>query len=329
MSINDGSQVFEKRSLFFSPTRRDHQGTVTAIEFLHRFYAANSMVTNDRFVSDPASSSAPAPPSPKQTHCPLTHTALSTPDTPPQLMSMACLYLAGKVADSPKSSRDVVVASIECISDDPAEASRRYQDREWLAAAREQVNRAERALLYHLGFRFGHTTVPATFISMLQVEPLVGFLATAFPDPATRTNFNHTCLHVCNQSCKVPLVLQYPPEAVAAACVWFVMKLYKLDTTPLRTVSPGRQPWYAPYGLGPAELEIIASQLRDAVLGDVEMAEELGKKAAAMGAAPVNPPSEPKRPRSSLDRGQTPSQRPVKLEPKLEPQLEPKQEHYV
>jgi len=170
-------------------------------------------------------------------------------------MSVACLYLAGKVADSAKSSRDVIGAALATISSEAHESHRKYKDREWIDSAREQVNRAERALLYQLGFRFSRVTVPEVVVNMLQEEPIGSFIQLAFPDPHRRYAFYKICIDMANQSAKEPLVLQYPADAIAAGCVWMVMQLMRVDTRALRTGGPSGKPWYEAYALCPEDLQ--------------------------------------------------------------------------
>lgn len=185
-------------------------------------------------------------------------------------MSAACLYLAGKVADSPKGCTAVLGACLEAVTGDSEDAKRKVRDQEWLSAAREAVFRAERALLYQLGYRFSHASAPEAVIRLLLGKPdhdpldpkqqppeppLPRFLdATYGPDKEARAVFSRLAYHFANQSAKTLLCMQYEAVAVAAACIWLAMKMLRVDSGPLKNVHRG-QPWYREYRLNPTDLD--------------------------------------------------------------------------
>lgn len=205
----------------------DHLATLTALEFLHRFYAEYSMATNDRF-----------------------------------LMSMACLYLAGKVADSPKSSRDILLAGSSVLKRNKHGIE--AHDKHWLDAARKQLVRAERALLYQTGFRFPNTSATGLVIPMLRDKKLYEFLKSTLKDDEKVSNFSQLCIHFSNQSAKIPLILQYEPSVIAAACIWMVMKMLKVPDAILRVP----EPWYVQHGARNGDLLDISNQLINDLLRD-------------------------------------------------------------
>jgi hypothetical protein len=207
----------------------DHVATITALEFLHRFYSEFSMVANDRF-----------------------------------LVSMACLYLAGKVADCPKSSRDILLAGVSVIDKRSGAVEEKIKDKDWMDGARKQLVRAERALLYQTGFRFSKKTVPEALLVMLQDEKLYSFLKTTLQGDEMLANFSQLCIHLSNQSAKTTLALQYEPNAIAAACIWIVLKLLKVPDAVLRVP----QPWYVSYGAKNGDLLDISNQIFDTLLHD-------------------------------------------------------------
>lgn len=193
---------------------RDHTATLTALELLHRYYAQYSMVTNDRF-----------------------------------LISMACLYLGGKIADSPKRSRDVIMMGVRAVEQIPEVAEAKIYDREWMDGARQQLVKAERALLYQTGFRFERMTVVEAVVHMLQDQPLKGFVDDL--DDEKRGWFSTLCVSYANHSAKTPLILQYAVDSIASTCVWMAMKFMKLDTRMLTVPKP----WYFMYHVSGKDLE--------------------------------------------------------------------------
>lgn len=207
----------------------DHTAIITALGFLHRFYAEYSVFKNDRF-----------------------------------LVSMACVYLGGKVADCPKSSRDVLVSGYGVLH--PKEKP----SREWLDEARKKLVKAERLLLYQTGFKFSIKTANEHMMHiLLKDERLSSFLRRTLTGDQELANFNRLSNTMVNSSAKIPLIMHYEPKTIAAACVWFVIKLLKLADTELNRP----RPWYAEYATA-KELKEISEQLSHAL---VEKATELSE----------------------------------------------------
>lgn len=59
-----------------------------------------------------------------------------------------------------------------------------------------------------------------------------------------------------NSSAKIPLVVEYHPKTIAAACVWFAMKLFKLPDGALNQP----RPWYAQFATA-EDLKDISERL--------------------------------------------------------------------
>ena len=236
---------------------RDHTALCTAIGFFHRYYAEHSMVTNDRF-----------------------------------LMAMACLYLGGKIADFPKSSRDIIFGCVSTMCETDEESSRLRNNNEWMKQTRQAINDAERALLYQVGFRFfWETTITAVFRILQDMTNEVGvmgigaFLNLAYYKgipPNEKPELTNLSFLLANESIKVPLTLQYPTEAIAAVCVWMGMKMFKVPGSPTNVVNEKGQSkkWYYKYGLEAEDVEIIAQQITEAVVGDAEAWKEITSEAA-------------------------------------------------
>jgi hypothetical protein len=211
--------------------RIDHTAIITALGFLHRFYAELSILKNDRF-----------------------------------LVSMACMYLGGKVADCPKSSRDVLMAGFSVLH------LKEKPTKEWLEGARKKLVKAERVLLYLTGFKFPSKTANECMMNMLlKDERLNAFLKGTLAGDQELANFNRMCNTLVNSSAKIPLVLSHQPKTIAAACVWMVIKLLKLPDASLKTP----RPWYAEYASA-ADLKTISEQLCSALVARAGEQEEGG-----------------------------------------------------
>lgn len=209
----------------------DHTAVITALSFLHRFYGEYSVFKNDRF-----------------------------------LVSMACVYLGGKVADCPKSSRDVLVSGFSVLNPN------KKPDKSWLEGARKKLVKAERVLLYQTGFKFSIKTANEHMMDiLLKDERLGAFLkGTLGMGDQELAKFNRLSNTLVNSSAKIPLVVQHDPKAIAAACVWFVIKLLKLPDTDLNQP----RPWYAAYTTA-EELKEVSEQLSSALVRESIEAGEL------------------------------------------------------
>lgn len=223
----------------------------TALIFLHRFYSQASLLRNERFV-----------------------------------VSTACLYLAGKVEDCPKSLRDVLwVCYAHRYRAHPA-AQKHFTDREFQEAARERVFAAERALLYGLGFDFDVGSPPVTLVQLFKEEPLRALHTTLHRTNAPLAHYLITCAYnMCNDSLKTRLCLQFSALQVAGACTWMSLKLLRLNT---RLLDARGQLWWEGLGLRPHHLDEISRQLVEE-LYDPEAARcVLGGSGSALGGPACN-----------------------------------------
>ncbi len=201
----------------------DHTAVITALSFLHRFYGEYSVFKNDRF-----------------------------------LVSMACVYLGGKVADCPKSSRDVLVSGFSVLNPN------KKPEKAWLEEARKKLVKAERMLLYQMGFKFSMKTANEHMMHILLKDVrLSSFLKATLTGDQELAKFNRLSNTLVNSSAKIPLVVHHEPQTIAAACVWYVIKLLKLPDTELNQP----RPWYAAYATA-KELKEISEQLSDALVRD-------------------------------------------------------------
>jgi len=223
---------------------------------------------------------------------------------------MACLYLGGKIADFPKSSRDIIYGCVNAMCSTQEESIRLRNDSEWMKQTRQAINDAERALLYHLGFRFSWKPAWFTVVDILNDTTSGGigtFLAGYFENKLKeeRDTLDYICYRLANESAKIPLNLQYPPEAIAAVCIWMGMKLFKVTAKPQSITDPKTgeaKQWYHMYGLENRDIEIIADQITASTVGDAAAADEIINGAvrvvkvefvdkSVMAPAPAPPPT--------------------------------------
>jgi hypothetical protein len=153
---------------------------------------------------------------------------------------------------------------------------------------RQAINDAERALLYQIGFRFTWSDVLKYHTTILSDEKSEGigkyldeYFKKSIPDDSERTKEWETLGGLTRQlavrSMKVSLVLQYPNDAIAAACIWLGLKLLKIPRDfAFRDPKTGEsKQWYYAYGLENKDLEIITEQITEAMVDDAKEAEKI------------------------------------------------------
>lgn len=174
-------------------------------------------------------------------------------------MVHACIYVAGKALDCPKSVKDVLFACLErATGGDSNTAARQTHTKNFMEPAKDKIFCAERALLYTLGYRFPakpYETAQSQLIHMLRLPMFTKFLnRLEAKQKGVRSRVAQFSIFYCDQSIRTTLVLQFPPAARAAACIWIALKMLKVDTTELNREHEG-YPWYYAYNLGPKDLE--------------------------------------------------------------------------
>ena len=98
---------------------------------------------------------------------------------------------------------------------------------------------------------------------LLKDVRLSSFLKATLTGDQELAKFNRLSNTLVNSSAKIPLVVHHEPQTIAAACVWYVIKLLKLPDTELNQP----RPWYAAYATA-KELKEISEQLSDALVRD-------------------------------------------------------------
>ncbi|GAB4822968.1 hypothetical protein N2152v2_010014 [Parachlorella kessleri] len=196
----------------------------TATIYLQRYYLIKSLLKNDYFI-----------------------------------VSIACLYLAGKVEDTPKSVRDVLYACFEWRFRGQQDVLRRLYDKDFYDSARERVFTAERAIMYALGFDFNIESVYGPMLGIIKEGPVRRIRdSLAAVEPVKVEQMMRTFFILANDSLKTTLCLQYSAHQIAATVIWLVLTLYRLDADVLD--EHGRV-WWVAYEATPEVLEDISGQI--------------------------------------------------------------------
>lgn len=168
---------------------------------------------------------------------------------------MACLYLAGKVEDSPKSAVHILKTGLHIRMGSERDAVMYL--REHQEAARKRLFIAERSLLYALGFDVSIAHPSALIISWFTKQPFAD-LKTHLGKEDFKTLVS-TSFQLANESLKTTLCLQLPAETIAVGCIWLAGKLLQPFLKESLVRSLGN--WWHHRGVTSEELQIIQTQI--------------------------------------------------------------------
>lgn len=179
----------------------------TAIVFYHRFYSRKSYDGYDRF-----------------------------------RIATTCLFLAGKVEETPKKIKDVVIETYKAQHNKPSGPDPESKE---FWSLKEEILVCERILLQTLGFDL---TVEHAY------RPLLAYVKSI---KGTR-DLAQVAWNFINDSLRTTIALQYPPRCVAAAAVHLSSKF--LDN---KMILPTHheKPWYEAFKVLQSEVEDIADQI--------------------------------------------------------------------
>lgn len=231
-SRRDGISWYEERVL----RRTMCEFTVKVMDALHmlvvpkvvaqtlaqRFYMARSFQRNDRFI-----------------------------------IATACIFLASKSEENHKSLRDVILASFDVRNEGDQELRERIRkDKNLYDDMKENLLLAERCLLYMTGFRFSRTPHELLLEELQDLN--LWSESEKDPQETHRRQFvSQVSWNFCNDSTRTTLCLQYPPLAIAHACLFLAIKLVNYSAA---TVAKA-QAWVEQRGTPPAALRDIILQL--------------------------------------------------------------------
>ncbi|GAB2209529.1 hypothetical protein Droror1_Dr00026747 [Drosera rotundifolia] len=170
-------------------TCRPQVTIATAIIFSHRYYLRQSHSKNDR-----------------------------------RTVATTCMFLAGKVEETPRSLKDVILVSYELINEKDPEAVQKIKQKEVYEQQKELILMAERVVLATLGFNLNVQHL---------YEPLV-----------------ETVKRLGTSLC-----LQFQPHHVAAGVTFLAAKFLKV-----RLLSDG-EVWWQELDVTPRQLEEVSNQM--------------------------------------------------------------------
>ncbi|KAJ9549753.1 hypothetical protein OSB04_022296 [Centaurea solstitialis] len=181
----------------------------TAIIFCHRFFLRQSHAKNDR-----------------------------------RTVATVCMFLAGKVEETPRPLKDVILVSYEINNKKDPEAIQRIKQKDVYEQQKELILLGERVVLATLGFDFNvhHPYKPL-------VEAIKKFKVAQNALAQVAWNF-------VNDGLRTSLCLQFKPHHIAAGAIFLAAKFLKV-----KLPSDGEKVWWQEFDVTPRQLEEVSNQM--------------------------------------------------------------------
>ncbi|XP_009616698.1 cyclin-T1-3-like isoform X1 [Nicotiana tomentosiformis] len=181
----------------------------TAIIFCHRFFLRQSHTRNDR-----------------------------------RSIATVCMFLAGKVEETPRPLKDVILVSYEIIHKKDAAAAQRIKQKEVYEHQKELLLQGERVVLATLGFDLNvhHPYKPL-------VEAIKKFKVAQNALAQVAWNF-------VNDGLRTSLCLQFKPHHIAAGAIFLAAKFLRV-----KLPSDGEKVWWQEFDVTPRQLEEVSNQM--------------------------------------------------------------------
>ncbi|KAJ6774818.1 hypothetical protein OIU79_018075 [Salix purpurea] len=181
----------------------------TAIIFCHRFFLRQSHAKNDR-----------------------------------RTIATVCMFLAGKVEETPRPLKDVILVSYEIIHKKDPEAVQRIKQKEVYEQQKEIILLGERAVLATLGFDFN---------LLHPYKPLVDAIKKF---KVAQNALAQVAWNFVNDGLRTSLCLQFKPHHIAAGAIFLAAKFLKV-----KLPSDGEKVWWQEFDVTPRQLEEVSNQM--------------------------------------------------------------------
>ncbi|KAL0737170.1 hypothetical protein Bca4012_013380 [Brassica carinata] len=181
----------------------------TAIIFCHRFFFRQSHAKNDR-----------------------------------RTIAAVCMFLAGKVEETPHPLKEVIFVSYEIINKKDPGAAQKIKQKEVYEQQKELILNGEKIVLSTLGFDFNvnHPYKPL-------VEAIKKFKVAQNALAQVAWNF-------VNDGLRTSLCLQFKPHHIAAGAIFLAAKFLKV-----KLPSDGEKVWWQEFDVTPRQLEDVSNQM--------------------------------------------------------------------
>ncbi|KAK1378090.1 Cyclin-T1-5 [Heracleum sosnowskyi] len=181
----------------------------TAIIFCHRFFLRQSHAKNDR-----------------------------------RIIATVCMFLAGKVEETPRPIKDVIIVSYEIIHKKDPAASQRIKQKEVYEQQKELILLGERVVLATLGFDFNvhHPYKPL----VEAIKKLKG----------GQNALAQVAWNFVNDGLRTSLCLQFKPHHIAAGAIFLAGKFLKVKLN-----ADTEKVWWHEFDIIPHQLEEVSNQM--------------------------------------------------------------------
>ncbi|CAM6101310.1 unnamed protein product [Calypogeia fissa] len=196
----------------------------TAIVFSHRFYLRQSHLKNDRFI-----------------------------------IATICMFLAGKVEETPRPLRDVILMSYDIRHKKDPTAVARIKQKETFEEQKELVLVGERLVLTTLGF------------DLNIAHPYKPLVAAIKKLKVAQNALAQVAWNFVNDGLRTSLCLQFKPHHIAAGAIFLAAKFLKV-----KLPQDGDKVWWQEFEVTPRQLEEVSNQML-----------ELYEQNKTLGPAPV------------------------------------------
>ncbi|TVU50264.1 hypothetical protein EJB05_01630 [Eragrostis curvula] len=212
----------------------------TAMVFCHRFYLRQSHAKNDRRFSETQVNIVLC----SYAYFKYVQLLLNLIST--QTIATVCMFLAGKVEETPRPLKDVILVSYELIhKKDPNAGQRIKQQREIYDKQKELILLGERIVLVTLGFDLNvhHAYKPL-------VEAIRKF------NVSQKSTLPQVAWNFVNDGLRTSLCLQFKPHHIAAGAIFLAAKFLKM-----KPPSDGDKVWWQDFEVTPRQLEEVSNQM--------------------------------------------------------------------
>ncbi|KAM7256610.1 hypothetical protein ACFE04_012351 [Oxalis oulophora] len=181
----------------------------TAVIFCHRFFIRQSHAKNDR-----------------------------------RTIATVCMFLAGKVEETPRGLKELIMVSYEIINKKEPDATQRIKQKDVYEQQKDLILVGERVLLATLGFDLNvhHPYKPL-------VEAIKKFKVAQNALAQVAWNF-------VNDGLRTSLCLQFMPHHIAAGAIFLAAKFLKV-----KLPSDGEKVWWQEFDVTPRQLEEVSNQM--------------------------------------------------------------------
>ncbi|KAI3505466.1 hypothetical protein L2E82_48197 [Cichorium intybus] len=189
----------------------------TAIIFCHRFFLRQSHAKNDR-----------------------------------RTVATVCMFLAGKVEETPRPLKDVILVSYEINHKKDPNAIQRIKQKEVYEQQKEIILIGERVVLATLAFDFNvhHPYKPL-------VEAIKKFkVAQNAENALAQKALAQVAWNFVNDGLRTSLCLQFKPHHIAAGAIFLAAKFLKV-----KLPSDGDKVWWQEFNVTPRQLEEVSNQM--------------------------------------------------------------------